>query len=173
MERLIKIGFWRSSKDDDVQLPWPEDYIKNGGWEELSRGCMSPEELKKIVLEYLNSFEEINHYRGISICRICGIANGCCERTDGEFLWPIGYSHYVEIHNVLPPTQIIGKAIKYFLLNNEYFRKNFKGIYKKWMKNSPEMREKIRNFRKEKHNEEFLKKIEELKKKWGGVKDDK
>lgn len=85
------VGYWRLDKDIDSVLPWPEPQDTDFKEKEefLSR--------LKVIEE--NS-EEI-HFKGFSICRICGTVNGSSEYTN-TFTWPSGYSHYIAAHNVRP-----------------------------------------------------------------------
>ena len=48
---------------------------------------------------------------GYSWCRFrCGIPDrelGCSEMTDGVWIWPDGLAHYVEVHGVPLPEEVI------------------------------------------------------------------
>lgn len=111
---LTRIGYWRTTKDNfediNTQFPWPEDYINSESLEKIN---VSPKKIKKMIVNYLDSFEKIHHMRGLSRCRLCGRMNGSAERSDGEFLWPEGYSHYVKEHGVIPPTKFLLKVLHF------------------------------------------------------------
>ncbi|GIJ50946.1 hypothetical protein Val02_78320 [Virgisporangium aliadipatigenens] len=48
---------------------------------------------------------------GISVCRLCGTANGSAEQTDGDhFVWPDGLAHYVAEHGVQLPDEVVALA---------------------------------------------------------------
>jgi hypothetical protein len=40
---------------------------------------------------------------GYSDCRFCGCNNGDSDLSDGDYLWPSGFAHYLEAHDVKPP----------------------------------------------------------------------
>ena len=44
-------------------------------------------------------------YRGWSTCRICKCTNGSTEYKSGGWIWPEGYIHYIEEHNVKPSSE--------------------------------------------------------------------
>lgn len=61
-------------------------------------------------LASLNEF--ITVYRGWSHCRCCGKPNGAAEfqvpfEGGHAWHWPIGLSHYIEVHNVRPSQAFI------------------------------------------------------------------
>lgn len=39
------------------------------------------------------------------------IAMGCCTLTDGVYVWPEGFAHYVESHHVRPPAAFVRRAV--------------------------------------------------------------
>ena len=122
MNKYIEIGYWRTSKDkfddENCHLPAVEDYIQPGWWDLIygsflrhyTGNMVHGDELKNIVIDYLDSFDKINHFRGYSGCRVCHCHNGSAERTDGKYLWPEGYSHYIKEHDVIVPLEIIKRA---------------------------------------------------------------
>lgn len=63
--------------------------------------------------EFLTNLEKICHviepihYRGISICRLCGSINGSTEYMLDDYIWPSGLLHYIKDHNVKPPQGFI------------------------------------------------------------------
>lgn len=52
---------------------------------------------------------------GNSWCRFrCGETSmGNCELTDGVYVWPEGFLHYVQVHHVKPPQQFINHVLNY------------------------------------------------------------
>jgi hypothetical protein len=46
-------------------------------------------------------------YMGDSECRICECVNGSIEYRLNEWVWPEGFRHYVEKHNVMPSKEFI------------------------------------------------------------------
>lgn len=99
---MIKIGFWAELPPNhpastDEGLPWPFEFF-SPQWDNNER-------LK--VAEYLDSGKIINAYKGCSTCRLCGISNGSTELSDGKYLWPEGYSHYIREHKIKPPQDFI------------------------------------------------------------------
>lgn len=99
VNNLIKIGFWYSEKEPTLPMP-----VEN------SSKSFSKQDRQKIIA-YLNDAETKASYRGWSDCRLCGCMNGSSEKTDGEFLWPSGLTHYFEKHNVELPESLIKKIL--------------------------------------------------------------
>ena len=97
-ESMIPIGYWRKHQDEHSDLPWPEE------------GRLSPE-AKKLVADYLQSGREHAAWMGQSKCRICGCYNGSTCRTDGEFVYPEGYAHYILDHNIMPDIRLLSKVL--------------------------------------------------------------
>lgn len=101
---MIEIGFWRTTPNSTEDLPWPtEGYDPR--WD-------TKEQLR--VAAYLDSGQEHAAYKGTSMCRICGQSNGSRDLTDGTYLWPEGFSHYVRDHKVKPSQEFIDHALKNF-----------------------------------------------------------
>lgn len=90
----IQIGFWRAT--DAPHLPDPRKWV----------APMTAKERDTLVA-YLEGAPTVNPQRGLSVCRICGKPNGAAERTDGVYLWPTGFTHYVKGHGVRPPQDFI------------------------------------------------------------------
>lgn len=40
------------------------------------------------------------------------IGMGCCTVTDGKYVWPEGFAHYVECHAVRPPSQFVTRVME-------------------------------------------------------------
>ncbi|MCM0673531.1 hypothetical protein NCC78_02165 [Micromonospora phytophila] len=93
--RLRLIGYW--SGPGEEHWPDPALFIDSGA---------DPSRLRWVG-EYLRSGTVFVAAAGTSPCRLCGIANGSTELTDGvHFVWPQGLAHYVEAHNVRLPDEI-------------------------------------------------------------------
>ena len=126
---FIPIGFWFKQKPerpawDTRPLPpdpdgllWPGDVI-DLTWDAAERAK---------VVEYLKTAKVFMGWMGYSWCRLCAETEpprdpsehrlrdweclGSTDRFDGKFVWPDGYSHYVETHGVKPPQEFIDHAL--------------------------------------------------------------
>jgi hypothetical protein len=100
---MRRIGFWKESFLDDLPNP---HLLVDANW--------SPAE-RLIVIAYLRSGSVRDRFFGFSWCRFeCGIPEqemGNRELTDGVYVWPEGYVHYIERHGVKPPTDFIERAL--------------------------------------------------------------
>lgn len=99
---LRLVGFWRPSIDDDSSgLPHPRDAV-DATW--------PPRERERVV-RYLRKGRVTMAYMGYSRCRFeCGIGwshMGSCDLSDGRWVWPQGYAHYVDHHAVKPPAEFL------------------------------------------------------------------
>lgn len=94
----IRIGYWRQTEDSNEDLPWP--VIRK----------ISPE-TKELVLKFLRAGIGVNHWKGWSNCRICGKMNGDTCLSNGGFVYPEGYAHYIEEHDVMPDSQLLVKLL--------------------------------------------------------------
>lgn len=83
------IGYWGQDKHDS-RWPWPQDYVD----EEQN------ENVRNMIVDYLDKGVYATGYMGWSTCRICGCKNGSAELSDGRYVWPEGLSHYVREHYV-------------------------------------------------------------------------
>ena len=63
------------------------------------------------VVRYLCAGKQAMAWMGYSWCRFeCGIddsAMGVLDLTDGIWIWPEGFAHYVEKHDVKPPREFV------------------------------------------------------------------
>jgi len=79
-----------------LSLPDPKDFV-DPSWDPAERG---------MVIAYLRKGRVLERYFGYSTCRFkCGIDDaemGDADLTDGTFVWPEGFAHYLEKHNVRP-----------------------------------------------------------------------
>jgi hypothetical protein len=66
---------------------------------------------REAVVAYLRSGTVWVAAAGVSVCRLCGRANGSTELTDGtHFVWPEGLAHYVDEHSVVLPEEVVAVA---------------------------------------------------------------
>ncbi len=99
-EGYKKVGFWFSPSETD--LPKPKDFI-DLNWDETE---------KQIVLNHINDRKLMRTaYRGSSQCRICHCMNGSEDITDGTYVWPSGFAHYITEHGVKPPKDFIAHCL--------------------------------------------------------------
>ena len=94
-DQLIIVGYWRSREEPH----WPDSaWFVDPNW--------APD-LRTRVVEYLNSFEPVMCFAGLSWCRFrCKTRKvGSAEFTDGFWIWPEGRSHYVAKHQVRLPDE--------------------------------------------------------------------
>jgi len=93
----IRIGYWWSKTEQE--LPRPTKFIDKT-WSTVERD--------RVAL-YLENVEEDKHTKGWSSCRcrFCDKENGGCDMTDGIYIWPFGFSHYLRHHAVKPTDKFI------------------------------------------------------------------
>lgn len=113
------IGYWHSVGTDfttglDFEryeekfgsdaLPLAMDYV-DATWSEVER--------EKVAL-YLKTGKEFGSWRGNSWCRFrCGERlHGFRDLTDGTYIWPESFAHYIENHNVKPVQEFIDHVLK-------------------------------------------------------------
>jgi hypothetical protein len=94
--------FMKRQAERYASLPDPKDFV-DLTWNEGERN---------LVVGYLKNGVELIQWRGSSGCRICGIHNGSTCKGDDVFIWPAGFAHYVEAHNVRPPEEFINHVKK-------------------------------------------------------------
>ncbi|BCJ40665.1 hypothetical protein GCM10010168_73470 [Actinoplanes ianthinogenes] len=98
---LRLIGYW-----DGRQAP--------GGWPDVCGFVTAVDStVQRNVVAYLRSGTRFVASAGVSVCRLCGAANGSAEQTDGVyFVWPEGLPHYVEEHGVRLPDEVVAIAAR-------------------------------------------------------------
>lgn len=97
MVRLKLIGYWKSAFE--IGLPHPINFI-DSNWDETEKS--------KVIKHLITSPFLPSVCAGYSYCRLCDKQdNGYREQSDGVFIWPEGFTHYVEEHNVKPPQEFI------------------------------------------------------------------
>lgn len=106
-------GFWWSSSEP--HLPVPEDNYINP-------------DIAQALLKQLREVQTSNYcgnvaYRDFSRCRICDALNGSstivCKMGHCIYAWPIGLSHYLEVHNIKPPQLMLEMLSAYDRINRE------------------------------------------------------
>ena len=124
---LRRVGFWRQVEGghghdpDDDSLPDPR-LLVDPSWDP---------DVKKRVVDYLKRGWLPNYEAmGYSYCRFhCGIDDrlmGHREFTDGVWLWPEGFSHYVEVHSVRLPSEFLDHLqLRGFAYPNQVTDANF------------------------------------------------
>ena len=119
MNDLIEIGFWKDSKNKSLPRneiegrPHPCDFVD-------SLWCSTNAGVVAAVLRYLKSAYLESYELGYSYCRFgdCAAAietpmvMGACNMTDGVYIWPEGYAHYIVAHHVRPPVQFLAHIMK-------------------------------------------------------------
>ena len=61
----------------------------------------------EVLKKYRKDKNNVEEYRGFSFCRICDFTNGSREFKYKGFVWPDGFRHYIEEHNVKPSDEFI------------------------------------------------------------------
>lgn len=93
---MKSVGFWESDEEPMTKVDF--------GWDPAERA---------LVAEYLKKGEVANRWLGSAYCRM-GCMNGRMwsemgsrDFTDGTWIWPEGYPHYLEVHGVKPPESFV------------------------------------------------------------------
>lgn len=102
MISLKPVGYWRSKIEP--HLPHPGDFVDEN---------LDPE-IQDLLVRYLLISDPIRLSRGVSPCRFhCPYPTpGTSDNTDGEYIFPSGFIHYVGEHHVRPPEEFIQKVLK-------------------------------------------------------------
>jgi hypothetical protein len=123
-QERAKIGFWRDTPEkfnrkcielarqgqdsvaayihDQAQLPDARAAV-DPRWSSAERGA---------VIAYLKRGRVSASYRGWANCRLCNLAVGSKDLTDGAYVWPEGFPHYVERHGVRPPQEFVNHVLR-------------------------------------------------------------
>jgi hypothetical protein len=106
------IGFWATNEDPQlcsyaqklIVLPWPGHFV-DPCWDRKERD---------LVIDYLKKAPDVEHWRGNSWCRFKCVKylEGYTDKGDGVFVWPEGFAHYVEKHNVRPPEEFVKHVLE-------------------------------------------------------------
>ena len=101
------LGYWTdhgyprrlgTKPSERIDLPRPENFVDES-WDPAERA---------LVASYLRAGREWEQWRGDSWCRfLCGASMGYRDLTDGTYVWPEGFAHYIEEHAVRPPQEFI------------------------------------------------------------------
>jgi len=99
---LKRVGYWYDPDDRYAQdYPKPEDCVDKN-WD--------PRERRRVI-RYLKAADYGPGYPGSSWCRFgCGISRkkmGYRDKSDGVYIFPEGYIHYLEKHHVRPPEEFL------------------------------------------------------------------
>ncbi len=102
MVRLKLFGYWYSEREPFY--PHPELFVDED----------FDSETKEWIVRYLRLCYPLLHYRGFSPCRFnCTSSTpGTSDDSDGEYIFPSGFMHYVQAHSVKPPQEFIEKVLK-------------------------------------------------------------
>jgi hypothetical protein len=96
-------GFKPASKFD---LPDPKDYVDES-WSGFER---------EVVIAYLKNGQPWEQWFGFSWCRFgCDVDHvelGCEDLTDGVYVWPSGFVHYVQKHGVKPVQEFLDHVMR-------------------------------------------------------------
>lgn len=101
--KLIALGYWRRTKDSKENLPFPSDYVDEG-WD--------PKELL-FVVNYLRRCKPFIQWLGASGCRLCGKRLGSSCLSDGVYVFPDQFEHYLLEHDVKPPAGFIAHVMRH------------------------------------------------------------
>ena len=105
---LQRIGFWAEQEelgeDDAPEHPgaWPHP-------RELPKRDWDPA-LKDRICAYLGSGRVLDSYMGFACCRFrdCRGQNlGTSDCSDGTWLWPEGFEHYIAVHDISLPEEFL------------------------------------------------------------------
>ena len=108
---LIEVGFWKPVPGDLAGLAEMLVGPRRPDPRRLVDATWSPRE-RDAVIRYLEAGRRGESWMGYSLCRFCGIENGSCDRTDGVYVWPDGFAHYLREHNVKPPFEFLVHALR-------------------------------------------------------------
>lgn len=130
---LIEVGFWADPRDPQDIRPEPSQFVdKNWAGTVESRAValyLRSGFLESFELGYsfcrigdgcFESGPQFVSPRLPAGCRGGGrresgfednVGMGCCTLTDGIYVWPEGFAHYLERHAVRPPPEFVARAI--------------------------------------------------------------
>lgn len=94
---LIGIGYWKNKRNQ--QLPDPTKIITT----------YKDSTVKEKIVNYLNNASIFICFDGLSWCRFpkCESGIGCNCLTDGKYVWPSAFYHYIQDHNVSIPQEFM------------------------------------------------------------------
>ena len=91
-------------KNPEEESPYPEPKANDEPWQ--GQGDFIARLLK------IQSYAHKTYFRGFSSCRICKKINGSIEYEYKGHIWPEGYLHYIEEHNIEPTEDVKTWVIK-------------------------------------------------------------
>ncbi len=92
--KLKKVGFWGGDAVPWQDAPVPEDFV-DLTWSSEERARVST---------YLGESPAVECAMFSATCRICGKRDGRADWvTDGVWVWPADFRHYLDAHQVKPP----------------------------------------------------------------------
>jgi hypothetical protein len=95
-------GFWWSKHEPDLPKPIALDYK----WKGRAAFLKALRNVEALIDADKPKNCRVRHYKGWSTCRICEQDNGSTEYVlefmHSKWVWPVGFLHYVERHNVRP-----------------------------------------------------------------------
>ncbi|XAM01063.1 hypothetical protein OT109_06675 [Phycisphaeraceae bacterium D3-23] len=96
--QLKSVGYWWS--ENEPELPHPKQFV-DLQWSETERA--------KVVRYLSDSYSMPYILMGPSWCRFeCGVNDmGCLDLTDGTWIYPEGFAHYVDKHSVKPTEEFL------------------------------------------------------------------
>lgn len=93
---VMREGFWTNGKADTANFP--KAVARKTSW--------PGKEVFLNALAYVERHASTKSFKGWSDCRCCGKKNGSAEHKRTKFgvtfVWPSGFSHYIEEHNIRP-----------------------------------------------------------------------
>src|SRR5713101_707910 len=109
---LKLIGYWAPA-----HWPWARSSLdQQAAWPDVRRAVRPEWRVadRERLVAYLRAGHGCRTYLGFSACRFeCRDKYrvlGNCDLTDGEWVWPVGLSHYVDRHAVMLPDEFIASA---------------------------------------------------------------
>lgn len=113
----ISMGSPRKPKDGEIILDgyWRDPEEPETAHFPIAVESHKPFQGKPECLALMRVAEEKareKHFKGWSSCRICGQRNGSSDFELNGFKWPSGYSHYINMHNVMPSAEFAGMLVK-------------------------------------------------------------
>lgn len=111
MSKAKIVGYWRRSRKEKSDLPWPVPYKRP--WKLKTVFIKKVVEIQKMC----KSLELEICYRGMAESRIeKGVFVGSCEYVIDGYIWPHGYiEHYVIKHGIKPPAHFINWVMNFSL----------------------------------------------------------
>lgn len=98
------VGYWQESFPGDENERWPHPRYFVGQWDDHD---------KKEILEYMAKAVVIEEppvwdgYKYVIYCKMCDVVTEGSVVSDGEWQWPLPFSHYIDKHDVVPPQAFI------------------------------------------------------------------